>query len=168
MVVVMAYSIDSDGHLDLSPCYRGLNCDKMMARDIAREYFFSQMQDLTAWDGTIIKGLEHEGTFVKLVAKHRSIRKPFNPICDLDINRVVRLPVLKATVTGCVDADVYEQTYMKQTSAIQVVVSGVDADYVVVLGKVKGFYVLRSAYLGDEGYTKKVRERGILIDKIRV
>lgn len=163
----MAYSIDADGHLDLSPCYHGFGCDMMLASQISHEYFFSELQDLVAWDGTPVKGLNHEGTWVKLVAKHLARRKPFNPINDLDLNRVVRLPVLKRTVEGRIAADVFKQTYKKDTSAIQVVISGPDCDYVVVLGVIKGFYVLRSAYLGDAAYTRKIRERGGMIDKIR-
>ena len=140
----------------------------MLASDISREYFFSELQGLIAWDGTPVMGLEHEGTWIKLVAKHKARRKPFNPVTDLDLNRVVRLPILKATVIGCMDADVYRQTYRGNTSSIQIVVSGEDRDYVVVLGEVKGRYVLRSAYPGDEGYSRKIRQRSELRERIRI
>ena len=162
----MAYAIDCNGHLDLSPCYRGMGCDMMLASEISHEYFFSELQGLIAWDGVPIKGLEYEGTWVKLVARHKARRKPFNPVCDLDLNRVVRLPVLKRALTGMEHADVYRQNYKGDESAIQVLVSGADRDYVVVLGIVKGFYVVRSAYLGDEGTTRKIVERGRLVGQI--
>lgn len=164
----MAYSLDSDGHLDLSPCFMGFGCDKMLAAEISREYFFSEMQGLVAWDGTRIAGLEHEGTWVKLVAKHKARRKPFNPVCDLDLERVKRLPVLKMAVTGGLAVDVYAQCRDGgQSDAIQVVVSGIDENYVVVLGRVRQTYVLRSAYMGDEGYTRKIVARGSLMKEIR-
>lgn len=140
----------------------------LRASQISKSYFFSEMQGLVAWDGTRINGLNHEGTWEKLVSKHKGRTKPFNPLKSLDLNRVVRLPLLKAVVTGFVDADVYHSCYNGKESAIQAVVSGIDRDYVVVLGKVKGCYVLRSAYLGDETNTEKIRRRGELIDRIRV
>lgn len=47
----MAYAIDCEGHLDLSPCYKGMGCDMMLASEISHEYFFAELQDLVAWDG---------------------------------------------------------------------------------------------------------------------
>lgn len=166
-MTAMTYSIDCNGYLDLSPCYKGMGCDMMLASEISHEYFFSELQGLVAWDGVPIKGMEYEGTWVKLVARHKARRKPFNPVCDLDLNRVVRLPVLRRALTGMESVDVYRQSYKGDESAIQVLVSGADKDYVVVLGIVKGFYVMRSAYLGDDGTTRKIIERGRLVDRIR-
>lgn len=163
----MAYRVDDDMHLDLSECYRGFNCDLLLAADISREYYFAEMQGMIAWDGTRISGLEHVGTWEKLVSKHRGRTRPFNPLQSLDLNRAVRLPVLKAVVTGRVDADVYRNTFKGKDSVIQAVVSGVEKDYVVVLGVIKGSYVLRTAYPGDEGTTHKIRDRGTLIERIR-
>lgn len=45
--------------------------------------------------------------------------------------------------------------------------SGIDENYVVVLGRARQTYVLRSAYMGDEGYTRKIVERGSLMKEIR-
>ena len=163
----MVYRVDEDMHLDLSECYRGFNCDLILAADISKEYYFAEMQGMVAWDGTRINGLEHVGTWEKLVSKHRGRTKPFNPLQSLDLNRVVRLPLLKAVVTGQVDADVYRNTYKGKDSVIQAVISGLERDYVVVLGVVKGFYVLRTAYPGDEGTTRKIMDRGTLIERIR-
>lgn len=163
----MVYRVDEDMHLDLSECYRGFNCDLILAADISKEYYFAEMQGMVAWDGTRIKGLEHVGTWEKLVSKHRGRTKPFNPLQSLDLNRVVRLPLLKAVVTGQVDADVYRNTYKGKDSVIQAVISGLERDYVVVLGVVKGSYVLRTAYPGDEGTTRKIMDRGTLIERIR-
>lgn len=163
----MTYRVDSSWHLDLSPCYRGLGCDLIMAAGISLEYFKSEMQGLTAWDGTEIRGLEYEGTWEKLVSKHKMRTRPFNPLVSLDLNRVIRLPLLKAVVTGMVEANVYHSCYKGKESAVQVVVSGIDKDYVVVLGMVKDYYVLRSAYPGDESYSEKIARRGELVDMIR-
>lgn len=163
----MAYRITGDGHLDLSECYRGFNCDLMRAAEISKGYFFAEMQGLIAWDGTRVSGLEHEGTWEKLVSKHKGRTRPFNPLKSLDLNRVVRLPLLKAVITGKVDADVYRSVYKGNESVIQAVVADAEKDYVVVLGAVKGCYVIRSAYPGDEDYTMKIRRRGKLIDRIR-
>lgn len=164
----MSYSIDANGHLDLSPCYQGLRCDYLKASEISHEFFFAEMQGLVAWDGTRITGTNHEGTWVKLVAKHNAPRKPFNPLVNLDLNRVVRLPVLKETLLGHMPTDVFSQQREKAApDTLQLVVSGIDKDYVVVLGRVKGSYVLRSAYPGDQKYSEKVRARSTLIERIR-
>lgn len=163
----MPYHVDRNWHLDLSPCYRGMSCDLIMAASISLEYYKSEMQGLTAWNGTAIRGLEYDGTWEKLVSKHKTRTKPFNPLVSLDLNRVIRLPLLKAVVTGMVEANVYRNCYKGKESAVQVVVSGIDRDYVVVLGMVKDYYVLRSAYPGDESYSEKIAKRGELIDMIR-
>lgn len=163
----MAYSVNNDLHLDLSACYRGFNCDLILAANISKEYYFAEMQELVAWDGTPINGLEYEGTWEKLVSKHKGRKKPFNPLVYLDLNRAVRLPLLKAVITGHVDADVYHSTYEGQESVIQTVVSSAEKNYVVVLGMVNGLYVIRSAYPGDERTTEKIRRRDDLIKRIR-
>lgn len=164
----MAYSVDENWHIDLSPCYQGFGCDLIMAKDISFEYCKSEMQSLVAWDGTPIKGLEHEGTWEKLVSKHKTRTNPFNPLMSLDLNRVVRLPLLKAVVTGMVNADVYQSQYKGKKSMIQIVVSGIDENYVVVLGAIKDGYVIRSAYPSDERYSRKIALRGTLVDRIRI
>lgn len=165
-MIAVCYSIDSDGHLDLSQCFHGLTCDMMLASKISRSYYESQLLNLVAWDSTPVTNMRYDSTWMHLVSKHGKSREQFNPILNLDLNRVVRLPVLKATVEGRLMADVYLQRQRGREDRLQVLVSGIDKDYVVVLGSVANGYVLRSAYLGDEKYTEKIRARGELIERI--
>lgn len=81
--------------------------------------------------------------------------------------RAKGLPVLKMVVTGGLAVDVYAQCRGGgQPDAIRVVVLGIYENYVVVPGRVRQTYVLRSAYMGDEGYTRKMVERGSLMKEI--
>lgn len=160
------YSLDRDGHLDLGPCYRGLACDMILASRISREYYDGELLDLVTWDGRPVTNMGYESTWLHLVSKHGKSREQFNPLTNLDLNRVVRLPVLKATVEGRMPAEVYLQRQKGREDKVQVVVSGIDRDYVVVLGSVAKGYVLRTAYPGDEKYTGKIRARGELLGRI--
>lgn len=103
------YSLDRDGHLDLGPCYQGLTCDMLRASHLSREYYDDNLLDLVAWDGSPVTNMQYESTWLHLVSKHGKSREQFNPLVNLDLNRVVRLPVLKATVEGRVSANVYLQ-----------------------------------------------------------
>lgn len=136
-VMRTGYSLDRDGHLDLGPCYQGLTCDMLRASHLSREYYDDNLLDLVAWDGSPVTNMQYESTWLHLVSKHGKSREQFNPLVNLDLNRVVRLPVLKATVEGRVSANVYLQRQRGREDKVQVVASGIDQDYVVILGVTK-------------------------------
>ena len=146
---------------------QGLTCDMLRASHLSREYYDDNLLDLVAWDGSPVTNMQYESTWLHLVSKHGKSREQFNPLVNLDLNRVVRLPVLKATVEGRVPANVYLQRQRGREDKVQVVASGIDQDYVVILGVTKKGYVLRTAYPGDKKYSCKISERGELVEKIR-
>ena len=165
----MAYSIDAGGHLDLSPCYHGFGCDMMLASQISHEYFFSELQDLVAWDGLPVRGMRSEAKWRHLVCKHGHDSEPMNPVTNLELGRVRTLPVLKRAVEGDVNVDIFVQTGRRGgEDRIELVVDGVDRDYLVSLGYFGDHYVLRSAYPAGSAYARRARERGVLLDSIRV
>ena len=166
-VMRTGYSLDRDGHLDLGSCYQGLTCDMLRASRLSKEYYDDNLLDLVAWDGLPVTNMQYESTWLHLVSKHGKSRGQFNPLVNLDLNRVVRLPVLKATVEGKVRANVYLQRQRGREDKVQVVTSGIDQDYVVILGVTKKGYILRTAYPSDKKYSCKISERGELVDKIR-
>lgn len=164
----MSYSIDSRGYLDLSSCYMGFRCDLILAREISKEYFFSEMQNLVAWDGKRIINLQREDTWWHLVSKHERGREKKNPLTHLDLERVKRLPLLKEVLSGNVAADIYKQINKKGgTDILQLVVDIDNQNYVVCLGLVKGSYIIRSAYPSDSKYVSKVKRRSSFITEIR-
>ncbi len=166
----MAYSFDSNGHLDLSQCFMNTHYDMFKVRDTAREYYYSEMQDLVAWDGLPLRGMEHEAKWLHLICKHgHDNRKPLNPLTDIELSRVKTLPIAKLVITGKLDIDVYQQINKKKnTDNLEVVCSGFDTNYLVVLGKFDGYYILRSAYPADSKYIRnKVIPRSTLIEQIR-
>ncbi|WP_172136093.1 hypothetical protein [Adlercreutzia sp. ZJ473] len=135
---------------------------------LAREYYFEEIVDLTAWDGTAIEGMDSENEFLHLACKHGRGKPPLNALMDIDVERVRRLPILKAAVTGKLNADVYRQVRKNKTvDKVEIIVNGEDADYIVVLGCVKDHYVVRSAYPADETYVTKVKKTGELVERIR-
>lgn len=165
----MAYSIDGGGHLDLSPCYRGFGCDLMLASQISHEHFFSELQNLVAWDGLEVRGMRSESKWRHLVCKHGHDSEPMNPITSLELGRVRTLPVLKRAVSGSISVDVYSQVGRRGGSdRIELVVDGADKDYLVSLGFFGDHYVLRSAYPAGSKYAERTRTRGVLLNKIRV
>ena len=48
----MSWSLNSDGHLDLSGCYLSRGYDWFSVEGVAREYYFSEMAGLVAWKGS--------------------------------------------------------------------------------------------------------------------
>ena len=165
----MAYSIDSDGHLDLSQCYRGFGCNMVLASQISHEYYFSELQNLFAWDGLEVRGMRSEAKWRHLVCKHGHDAEPMNPITSLELGRVRTLPVLKRAITGEVNVDVYSQVGRRcGEDRIELVVDGIDRDYLVSLGFFGDYYVLRSAYPAGTAYAERSRKRGVLIERIRV
>ena len=164
----MAYSIDRDGHLDLSPCYHGLGCDLMLASQISHEFYFSELQDLVAWDGLEVRGMNSEAKWRHLVCKHGHDSEPMNPITNLELGRVGTLPVLKRAVSGFLNVDIYSQRGKRGgEDRIELVVDGIDRDYLVSLGFFGDHYVLRSAYPAGHSYAERARKRGVLLDKMR-
>lgn len=159
----MAYLFDRDGHLDLSSCYRGLGCDMMLASQISREYYFAELQNLVAWDGLEIRGMRSEAKWRHPVCKHGHDGLPMNPILDLEIERVKRLPLIRPVVSGLVPVDIIAQKNRKGgVDRVELVVGGQDEDYLVSLGFFGDHYVLRSAFPAGRKYAKRVRERGEL------
>ncbi|MBD9104559.1 MAG: hypothetical protein EGQ03_04740 [Collinsella aerofaciens] len=159
--MLMTYSIDGNGHLDLSPCYRGLGCDMMLAAEISHQFFFAELQNLVAWDGLPVRGMGSEAKWRHLVCKHGKDGLPMNPLTDLELERVKRLPVLKEVVGGRLPIDLYAQYNRRGTvDKVELVVDGPEADYLVSLGFFETYYVLRSAYHAGASYARRVRERG--------
>lgn len=157
----MAYAIDCEGHLDLSPCYKGMGCDMMLASEISHEYFFAELQDLVAWDGLPIRGMGTEAKWRHLVCGHGKDGLPMNPMTDLELERVRRLPVLKGVVRGEFPVDLYMQCNRKGiVDKVELVVDGPEVDYLVSLGFLETHYIVRSAYPAGARYAKRVRERG--------
>ena len=133
---------------------------------MARNYYFSELTHLTAWDGTPIKGMYDERKFRHLICKHDHDKGDLNPLKDIDVRRVECLPVLRAAVEGKLPADIYEQCSKSKVDRVEVVVGGPNVDYVVVLGCVKGAYILRSAYPGGEQYVETLKTRGRFVGSI--
>ena len=163
----MAYTFDETGCLDLSGCMLRFDYDKFAVEEIAREYYYAELTSLVAWDGTPIKGMQHENQYRHMVCKHGRGRGDFNILMDLDVKRVARLPILKQAVTGMLDVDVYRQTEKNKNDKVEVVVHGPHQDYVVALGCRRGCYIVHSAYPADETYVEKIRRTGELIEEIR-
>ena len=165
----MAYSLDADGHLDLSPCYRGFSCDMVLASQISHEFYFSELQNLYAWDGLEVRGMCSEAKWRHLVCKHGHDSLPMNPITSLELGRVKTLPVLKRAIEGAINVDVYSQVGRRGgEDRIELVVDGVDRDYLVSLGFFGDHYVVRSAYPAGSAYAERSRKRGALIERIRI
>ena len=165
----MAYSLDSDGHLDLSPCYHGFGCDMMLASQISHEFYFSELQNLVAWDGLEVRGMGSEAKWRHLVCKHGHDSEPMNPITSLELGRVRTLPVLKRAIGGLISVDIYSQVGRRGgEDRVELVVDGIDRDYLVSLGFFGDHYVLRSAYPAGARYAERTRKRGELLDQIRV
>ena len=98
--------------------------------------------------------------------KHNQCDGTLNPLSDLDLKRIECLPLLKAVVEGRVRADVYKQPTRNGEDKIEIVVDGPDVDYMVVLGCVKGYYIIRSAYPAGSRYVNRVKERSVLAEQI--
>lgn len=167
----MAYSLDGNGHLDLSPCYLGFGYDYFSLEALSKEYFYAELCDLVAWDGTPIVGMRDpkERPWRHLACKHGHDKGPLNQIADLDPTRIARFPVLRDVVMGLRDIDVYEQAGRGgNPDKIEIVSRGVDRCYLVALGVVSGGYRIRSAYPAGETYVARIEKRtGTLIESIR-
>lgn len=165
----MAYSLDQNGHLDLAPCLLKTHYDMFKVRDISREYYETEMLDLVAWNNLPLRGMKSEAKWLHLICKHGRDRGPLNPLEDIELSRVETLPIAKLVITGKLDVDVYQQVNRKNgIDNLEVVCSGLDTDYLVVLGKFEDHYVLRSAYPAGSKYIQnKVIPRGRLIERIR-
>lgn len=164
----MAYAFDNNGCLDLSGCLLKFDYDKFAVERIAREYYFAELTHLIAWDGTPIKGMQHEQQYRHMVCKHGKSRGDFNILMNLDVKRAARLPIFKLAVTGKLDVDVYRQVDRKKEDKVEVVVRGPHQDYVVALGCVKNAYIVHSAYPADWTYVEKIKDTGELIEEIRL
>ncbi len=162
----MAYGLDQIGHLDLTPCFMKHGYDWFAVERLAREYYFSELINLQAWDGITIRGMNDERKFLHLICKHGHDSGPVNQLMDLDIKRIAALPVLKAVVEGRVRADVYRQTTRTGEDKIEIVVDGPDTNYIVVLGCVRNYYIIRSAYPGGDIYPERVKRRSNFVQSI--
>lgn len=164
----MTFSIDANGHLDFSQCFMKRCYDMHAISEMTHEYHFSELCHLHAWDGTRIMQMEHERKWRHLVCKHGKDKGPFNPLLDIEIERARRLPVLKEVIQGNKEIDIYAQSNKSGgIDKIEMVVSGIDEDYMVVLGCLNGGYVVRSAYPAGHHYIQKVIQRSNLIDQIK-
>lgn len=161
--------IDAKGHLDLSSCSTGMHYDMFKVMNLSHQYYFSHLQNLVAWDGLPIIGMDSEKKWHHLICKHGKDKSSINPIIDIDLDRVMRLPVIKRVVTGQLDIDIYKQVNRKgNVDKVQVVVSGIEQDYLVSLGFFGDHYVLRSAYHAGSRYIHgKVIPSGELICQLR-
>ena len=163
----MSWSLNSDGHLDLSGCYLSRGYDWFSVEGVAREYYFSEMAGLVAWDGREVFGLLDERRLCHLICRHGRGELPLNPLMDIDINRVERLPIMRGAIRGELPVDLYRQTERKKEDIIEVVVGAMDKNYVVVLALIDGRYRVRTAYPADERYvTGKVMRDGEHIGSI--
>ena len=148
------WSIDADGHLDLSGCYLSMGYDWFSVESVARAYYFSEMKELIAWDGRAVTGLIDERRFCHLICKHGRGELPLNPLTDIDIRRVEGLPVMRSAIRGELPVELYRQVRGKKEDVIEVVVNTTDENYVVVLALVEGCYKVRSAYPAGERYVR--------------
>lgn len=162
----MDYQLNKDGHLDLTTCFMKHGYDMFKVEQIARNYYFAELVELTAWDGMRVHGMNDERKFLHLVCKHGHDGGQLNQLLDLDLRRIELLPVLKAVVEGKVRADVYKQSTRTGVDKVEIVVGDKDKNYIVVLGCFEGYYVIRSAYPGGDHYPTKVKERATLIHSI--
>ncbi len=167
----MGYSLDANGHLDLSPCFHSFCYDYFKLESLSKEYFYAELCDLVAWDGTPIIGMREpkERPWRHLACKHNHDRGPINQIMDLDPTRIARFPVLKDVVMGLRAIDVYEQAgHGRGPDKIEIVARGIDRAYLVALGVVRGGYRIRSAYPAGEKYVERIEKRtGSLVERIR-
>lgn len=165
----MSYSLDSNGHLDLSPCLLRMRYDMFKVRDVSHEFYYAEMQNLVAWNGLPLRGMASEAKWLHLICKHNHDRGPLNPLTDIELSRVETLPIAKLAITGRLEVDVYQQTNRKKgIDNLEVVCSGLDTNYLVVLGKFADHYVLRSAYpAGSKYINDKVIPRSTLIERFR-
>lgn len=163
---MVSYGIDGAGHLDLTPCFMHSGYDMLAVEGIARAYYFAELIRLHAWDGTRVRGMDSERKFRHLVCKHGRDGGILNPLVDLDLKRIGLLPRLKEVVEGRTRADVYAQTSRRGTDKIEIVTSGVDANYMVVLGCVKGSYIVRSAYPAARRYLERVMRTSAFVESI--
>lgn len=140
--------------------------DMFEVEKVAREYYFAELLDLRAWDGKAVRGMNSERKYLHLVCKHGRDSGALNRLMNLDLKRIIALPVLKAVVEGRVRADVYRQTTRTGEDKLEIVVDGPDANYIVVLGCFSDHYIVRSAYPGGDIYPNRVKQRATLIHSI--
>lgn len=162
----MTFQLDQNGHLDLAQCFMKRDYDMFKVEQVARDYYFTELTELTAWDGVKVLGMNSERKFLHLICKHGHDSGPLNQLLDLDIKRIELLPVLKAVVEGKIRADVYRQATRTGIDKIEIVVGGLDENYIVVLGSFQDHYVIRSAYPGGDLYPAKIKKRAVLIHSI--
>ncbi len=155
------FDVDENGLLDLSSCYSSIHCDPFKALSIAQCYYFSQMTGIAAWDGTPIAGLANAEMFNHLVCKHGKHKRgnPINPLIDLDIDRIRRLPLISRAVSGSLGGVVY---FDGKRDSVLVVVDVDDFDnYVVALQTVGRTYRIKSAYPTKSSYVEKIKRRSL-------
>lgn len=164
----MGWSINKLGHLDLSGCFMAHGYDMFAVEKLAREYYAAELTELVAWDGLEIRGMTSERKFLHLIRRHGHGEPPLNALMDIDLRRVECLPILKLAVTGKLPVNVYRQEGKRgKIDKVEVVVKGLDANYIVVLGCFKDHYIVRSAYPANKTYVEKIRKNGTLIEDIR-
>ena len=77
--VPVDYWIDKYGHLDLSSCYMRMGYDMFKVMNVSHEYYFAELQNLVAWDGLPIRGMNSEAKWRHLICKHGHDGPEINP-----------------------------------------------------------------------------------------
>ena len=92
--MAMEYSIDLDGHLDLSRYVLGFGDDMFQVRDVSHDYFLAELTRPLYCNGLPVIGLNSEAKWRHLICVHGRDGLPLNPITDIELERVQRLPLI--------------------------------------------------------------------------
>lgn len=158
--MAMEYSIDQDGHLDLSRYFLGFGYDMFQVRDVSHDYFFAELTRPLYWNGLPVIGLNSEAKWRHLICVHGRDGLPLNPIMDIELERVKRLPLIPKVLDRRIDLDIFRQTNRRgKEDSISVVATGPDINYLVTLGALPGKYIFRSAYPAGSKYVGKIWDR---------
>lgn len=158
--MIMGYTIDQCGHLDLSRYYLRFGYGMFQVRDVSHDYFFTELTRPMSWNGLPVIGLNSEAKWRHLICVHGCDGLPMNPITDIELERVKRLPLIPKVLGKQFDLDVFRQVNKRgKEDSISVIASGPDANYLVSLGALPGKYVFRSAYPAGSKYVDKIWDR---------
>ena len=158
--MAMRYSIDQSGYLDLSRYFLSFSYDMFQIRDTSHDYYFAELTKPLYWNGLPVIGLNSEAKWRHLICVHGRDGLPLNPITDIEIERVKRLPLIPRVIERQLDLDIFRQKNKQgKEDSVSVIASGPDINYLVSLGTLPGKYVFRSAYPAGRKYVEKIWDR---------
>lgn len=108
--MAMEYSIDQNGYLDLSRYFLSFGYDMFQVRDVSHDYFFAELTRPLYWNGLPVIGLNSEAKWRHLICGHGRDGLPLNPITDIELERVKRLPLIPKVLDRQIDLDIFRQT----------------------------------------------------------